>query len=62
LALKAGAAQRLPTLSEAVDLAHALALNRIEQAQMAKAAQGFSLEHQGAVARCVALVQPLLKT
>jgi 3-deoxy-D-manno-octulosonic-acid transferase len=62
LALKAGAAQRLPTLSEAVDMGHALALNRVEQAQMAKAAQGFSLEHQGAVARCVALVQPLLKT
>lgn len=61
LALKAGAAQQLPTLSEAVGAAHALALNQAQQAQMAKAAQVFSFEHQGAVARCVALIQPLLK-
>ena len=59
-ALKAGAAQRLQSMSEAVTVAHALALNHAQQAQMAQAAQGFSLEHQGAVARCVALVQPLL--
>ena len=62
LALKAGAAQRLSTLSEAVDLAHALALDGAQQKQMAQSAQRFSFEHQGAVARCVALVQPLLKT
>lgn len=60
LALKAGAAERFSTLSEAVAQAHALALNQAQQAQMAKAAQRFSFEHQGAVARCVALVQPLL--
>ena len=61
-ALKAGAAQRVSNLSEAVQLAHALALNTAQQAQMAQAAQAFSLAHQGAVARCVALIQPLLKT
>ena len=61
-ALKAGAAQRVSNLSEAVQLAHALALNTAQQAQMAQAAQVFSLAHQGAVARCVALIQPLLKT
>lgn len=61
-ALKAGAAQRVSSLSEAVQLAHALALNAGQQAQMAQAAQAFSLAHQGAVARCVALIQPLLKT
>ena len=60
LALKAGAAERFSTLSEAVAQAHALALNQPQQAQMAQAAQRFSFEHQGAVARCVALVQPLL--
>lgn len=60
-ALKAGAAHRASSLSEAVQLAHALALNAGQQAQMAQAAQAFSLAHQGAVARCVALVQPLLR-
>ena len=61
-ALKAGAAKRLSSLSEAMGMAHALSLNPSHQAQMAKAAQVFSFEHQGAVARCVALVQPLLKS
>lgn len=61
-ALKAGAAQRVSSLSEAVQLAHALALNTAQQAEMAQVAQVFSLAHQGAVARCVALIQPLLKT
>jgi 3-deoxy-D-manno-octulosonic-acid transferase len=61
LALQAGAAQRVSNLSEAVAVAHALALNQTQQAQMAQAAQAFSLAHQGAVARCVALIQPLLK-
>jgi 3-deoxy-D-manno-octulosonic-acid transferase len=60
-ALKAGAAERLTHLSEAVQRAHALALNTVQQKQMAHAAQVFSFAHQGAVARCVALVQPLLK-
>ncbi|MEN9688109.1 MAG: hypothetical protein RI998_106 [Pseudomonadota bacterium] len=60
-ALKASAGQRMTHLPEAMRVAHALALNRAQHAQYAKAAQVFSFEHQGAVARCVALLQPWLK-
>ena len=60
LALHSGAALRTANLSEAVSRAHALAVNRQEGANMAKAAGSFATQHQGAVQRCIELLKPLL--
>jgi len=60
LALHSGAALRTVNLAEAVSRAHALAVNRQEGANMAKAAGSFATQHQGAVQRCIELLKPLL--
>ena len=59
-ALSEGAAWRVDTLAQGMQQAHDLALDRSGQARMADAASAFSKRHQGAVAKCVALMRDLL--
>jgi len=58
-ALSEGAALRVDNLAQGVQLAHDLALDRAVQSRMAGAASDFSKRHQGAVAKCVALMGEL---
>jgi 3-deoxy-D-manno-octulosonic-acid transferase len=60
LAQQAGAAMRVNDLNEAVDVAYKLALNQPECARKAALASQFATQHQGAVARCVELLKPLM--
>jgi len=47
-------------LNEAVDVAYRLALDKQECANKAELARQFATQHQGAVARCVELIKPLM--
>jgi 3-deoxy-D-manno-octulosonic-acid transferase len=60
LAQQAGAAVRVKHLNEAVDVAYRLALDKQECANKAELARQFATQHQGAVARCVELIKPLM--
>jgi hypothetical protein len=51
---------RVNDLNEAVDVAYKLALNQPECARKAALASQFATQHQGAVARCVELLKPLM--
>ena len=58
-ALSEGAALRVDNLAQGMQQAHDLALDRAGQSRMADAANAFSKRHQGAVAKCVALMRDL---
>ncbi len=58
-ALSEGAALRVENLAVGMQQAHDLALDRAGQARRAGAASAFSKRHQGAVAKCVALMRDL---
>jgi len=60
LAQQAGAAIRASDLKEAVDVAYRLALDKHECANKAELARQFATQHQGAVARCIELIKPLM--
>ena len=60
LAQQAGAAIRARDLTEAVDVAYRLALDKQECANKAELARQFATQHQGAVARCIELIKPLM--
>lgn len=60
LAQQAGAAIRVHHLKEAVEVAYRLALDKQECANKAELAQQFATQHQGAVARCIELIKPLM--
>ena len=60
LAQQAGAAIRANDLKEAVDVAYRLALDKHECANKAELARQFATQHQGAVARCIELIKPLM--
>ena len=60
LAQQAGAAIRVSDLKEAVDVAYRLALDKHECANKAELARQFATQHQGAVARCIELIKPLM--
>jgi 3-deoxy-D-manno-octulosonic-acid transferase len=60
LALQSGAALRAVDLSDAVKQAHALATKPQVCQAMAGVAGRFATQHQGAVLRCLALLEPLL--
>ena len=61
LALNARAGVRVLDMTEAVRVAHGLALNPVAQSTMAAAALAFTQSHQGAVAQSVALLKDLVK-
>ena len=60
LAQQAGAAIKARDLTEAVDVAYRLALDKQECANKAELARQFATQHQGAVARCIELIKPLM--
>ena len=60
LALHSGAALRAVDLSDAVKQAHALATRSQDCQAMAAQASRFATQHQGAVLRCLALLEPML--
>ena len=60
LAQQAGAAIRASDLKEAVDVAYRLALDKHECANKTELARQFATQHQGAVARCIELIKPLM--
>ena len=60
LALQDGAAVRVKDMAEAVKAAYQLAMDRTACQQTSALATQFASRHQGAVARCLALMKPLL--
>ena len=60
LALQDGAAVRVKDMAEAVKTAYQLAMDRTACEQKSALATQFASRHQGAVQRCLALMQPLM--
>ena len=60
LALHDGAAVRVQDMAQAVKTAHQLAMDRQACQQKSERATEFAARHQGAVARCLQLMQPWL--
>jgi len=60
LALQDGAAVRVKDMAEGVKAAYQLAMDRTACQQTSALATQFASRHQGAVARCLALMKPLL--
>ena len=60
MALKHGAATRVSTMAEAVHVAYRLATQEEACVKASKSASEFAQAHQGAVARCLAWMQPWL--
>ena len=60
LALQDGAAVRVQDMAEAVKTAYQLAMDRQACERKSSLAVEFAARHQGAVARCLQLMQPLL--